>query len=58
MITAAENPDGSVAVVILNPNREVKSIKLSYKSHSYGIHINEQAIQTIILTENNQHGEQ
>jgi glucosylceramidase len=56
MITAAENPDGSLAIVILNANKEAKSIKLSLNKQAFDIQINKQAIQTIILTENSQHG--
>ncbi len=49
LVTAAKNPDGSIAVVVLNQNKEVKSFSLSLNNISRKIQINGQAIQTIIL---------
>ncbi len=49
MITAAQNPDGSIAVVILNINSESKNIKLSLGDRSVEVQINPQAIQTIMV---------
>lgn len=49
MVTAAKNPDGSVAVVILNQGQMAKSFKLSLGENSKEITISAQAIQTIII---------
>ncbi|MEI7981466.1 MAG: glycoside hydrolase family 30 protein [Bacteroidota bacterium] len=49
MMTAAQNPDGSIAVVILNMNSESKNIKLSLGDRSVDLQISAQAIQTIIV---------
>jgi glucosylceramidase len=49
MVTAAQNPDGSVAVVILNMNPVSKKIKLSLGNRSAELQISAQAIQTIIV---------
>jgi glucosylceramidase len=49
MITAAQNPDGSIAVVILNMNAESKNIKLSISDRSVEVQISAQAIQTIVI---------
>ncbi len=49
MITAAQNPDGSIAVVILNMNKEPRSINLNLGENSANLQINDQAIQTIII---------
>ena len=50
MITAAKNPDGSIAVVIFNETTNPKDLKLSLKDKSIDITISAQAIQTIITT--------
>lgn len=47
MVTAAQNPDGSIAVVILNQGLVDKSIKLFLGEKSKNISISAQAIQTI-----------
>ncbi|RLD62257.1 MAG: glycosyl hydrolase family 30 [Bacteroidetes bacterium] len=49
MITAAQNPDGSIAVVVLNMNPEQKNIKFSLNESSVDVQISAQAIQTIII---------
>jgi glucosylceramidase len=49
MITAAQNPDGTIAVVILNMNPGSKNIKLSIADRSVEVQISAQAIQTIIV---------
>jgi len=51
MMTAARNPDGSIALVILNMNREIKNINLSLDGRSVDVQINAQAIQTIVIPE-------
>lgn len=50
MMTAAQNPDGSIVVVILNMNLESKNIKLTRGNSSVEVQISAQAIQTIIIT--------
>lgn len=47
MATAAENPDGSIAVVLFNESKTPKSISLSIKEKTVEISIDAQAIQTI-----------
>jgi len=49
MVTAAKNPDGSIAVVIFNEGKEGKGFKLSLGSLSKEITIKPQAIQTILI---------
>ena len=49
MMTAAQNPDGSIAVVILNMKEEAKNMKISLGDRSVNIQINAQALQTIII---------
>ena len=49
MTTAALNPDGSIAVVILNMNPTSKNIKLSSANRSVEVQISARAIQTIVV---------
>lgn len=49
LVTAAENPDGSIAVVILNQEADAKSITISLGDRNTEIHIDDQAIQTVII---------
>ena len=49
MITAALNPDGSIAVVILNMNSGSKNIYLSLGDRLTELQISAQAIQTIVV---------
>ncbi|MBE0662892.1 MAG: glycoside hydrolase family 30 protein [Bacteroidales bacterium] len=49
MVTAAQNPDGSIAVVIFNPNEEEKGIKLSLQEKSMDFAISGKAVQTILI---------
>ena len=49
MVTAAQNPDGTIAVVILNQAPAPKSITLSLGDKTTAISINGQAIQTIMI---------
>ncbi len=49
MVTAAKNPDGSIAVVILNMKDEAKSIKLTLEGKSTDISISAKALQTVII---------
>ena len=49
MITAAENTDGSIAVVIFNPEEKEKNIEVSVNNQKINTKISAQALQTIIL---------
>lgn len=49
MVTAAENPDGSIAVVVFNEGYEAKSFELTVQGAKKHITINPQAIQTITI---------
>ncbi len=49
MVTAAQNPDGSIAVVILNQEAVAKNFNLSLNESAIDIKISGQAIQTIII---------
>lgn len=49
MVTAAQNPSGSIAVVLFNEGVEAKSIKLSLGEKNIEIPISAQAIQTILI---------
>ena len=53
MITAAQNPDQSIAIVVLNMNTEAKSMKFNLGESSFDVNINAQAIQTIIVSSQN-----
>lgn len=48
-VTAAENPDGSIAVVVFNEGNTAKNFVLCLREQTKEIHINAQALQTIIL---------
>ena len=50
LATAAQNPDGSLAVVLLNQNEDAKQVKLSLDKKETTISIGSKAIQTIIIT--------
>ena len=50
MITAAENSDGSIAVVIFNEKAATKNIQLTLNDKSVHVNIQGQAIQTIVIT--------
>ena len=49
MAAAAQNPDGSIAVVVFNEGKTDKSFSLSLGDKSVVVKINKQAIQTIII---------
>ena len=49
LVTAAINPDGSIAVVVFNPTENEKTIELSLKEQSTPIAISAQAIQTMVV---------
>lgn len=48
-VTAAKNPDGSIAVVVFNEGKESKDFMLSLTEDSVKVSISAQAIQTIII---------
>ena len=48
-VTAAQNPDGSIAIVVFNPTDEAKSFKVELKEESTIVQISPQAIQTILI---------
>jgi len=50
MVTAAKNPDGTIAVVVLNQSTESKNFKLVLEDKSQNVTISPQAIQTIIIS--------
>ncbi len=49
MVTAAKNPDGSIAVVVFNQGTDAKNFNISLNESSTAIQISGQAIQTIII---------
>jgi len=49
MVTAAKNPDGTIAVVIFNQGSEAEKFKLSLNESTIDIQISGQAIQTVMI---------
>jgi glucosylceramidase len=49
MITAAQNPDGSVAVVLFNPTEKEKTFSISLNKKTVNAVISAKAIQTIVI---------
>lgn len=49
LTTACENPDGSIAVVVFNPDVADKDFNLSLREKSTKVKISAQAIQTILI---------
>tara|TARA_R110002073_G_scaffold336440_1_gene533348 strand:- start:2731 stop:4212 length:1482 start_codon:yes stop_codon:yes gene_type:complete len=49
MVTAAKNPDGTIAVVVLNQSTEAKNFNISIGDKNTNISISPKAIQTITL---------
>jgi glucosylceramidase len=49
MVTAAKNPDGSIAVIVFNESLSAKSFKLYLGGQSKSIAIDAQTIQTILI---------
>jgi len=52
MVTAAQNPDGTVAVVILNMNSEARNFELLLAKKSVKVSISAHAIQTVLINTN------
>ena len=50
MVTSAKNPDGSIAVIVFNQNKDSKSFMLSLGDNKVSIQIAAQAIQTIVIS--------
>lgn len=50
LLTAARNPDGSIAVVILNPTEAEKEVSLVLGDRKTAFSIEGQAIQTVVLS--------
>ncbi|NBC57609.1 MAG: glycosyl hydrolase family 30 [Bacteroidetes bacterium] len=48
-VTAAQNPDGSIAVIVFNPTEEEKVFNLEHNKIKKTISISPQALQTLIL---------
>ena len=48
-VTAAKNPDGTIAVVVFNPTEERKQFSIHLEERNNEISIDKQAIQTIII---------
>ncbi|MEM6723373.1 MAG: glycoside hydrolase family 30 protein [Bacteroidota bacterium] len=53
MVTAAENPDGSIAAVVFNPGEESRTIQLQLNERSTSFSISPKAIQTIVIQNKN-----
>ena len=51
-VTAAQNLDGSIAVVIFNPTNNAKHIEITQGELSEKISISQQAIQTVLIANN------
>lgn len=49
LVTAAQNPDGSIAVVVFNPTESMKHFALVLGESSSNISISQKAIQTILV---------
>jgi glucosylceramidase len=52
-VTAAKNPDGSIAVVLFNEGKTPKLFNLVLNEQTVTININAQALQTVMVTINN-----
>lgn len=49
MVTAAQNPDGSVAVIVFNPTETEKSFSIALQNQNIKATISAKAIQTIVI---------
>jgi len=50
MVTAAQNTDGTIAVVVLNMNEEQKNINIKLGDKTANMQISAKAIQTIVVS--------
>jgi len=48
-VTAAQNKDGSIAVIVFNEGKKAKSFTLKFKEKEIAINIDQQALQTILI---------
>ena len=48
-ITAAQNPDGSIAVVVFNPTNDKQYYSLNLRGQTKDLSINQSALQTIVI---------
>ncbi|UOY06642.1 glycosyl hydrolase family 30 [Muricauda sp. SCSIO 64092] len=53
LVTAAKNPDGTIAVVLLNMDTDPKNVELSMDGRSQQVEISSQAIQTLLVKQLN-----
>lgn len=53
LVTAAKNPDGTIAVVVLNMDTDPKNVELSMEGRSKQLKISPQAIQTLLVKQLN-----
>jgi len=53
MVTAAKNPDGSIAVVIFNEGMEDKSYELRFRESVININLGAQTLQTVMIPTQN-----
>jgi glucosylceramidase len=49
MVTAAQNTDGSIVLIVFNPTQQSKNIELNLQQQQVPFQISAQAIQTILL---------
>jgi glucosylceramidase len=49
-VTAAQNPDGTIAVVVFNPGETAKDFEIELNDRSASVQISAKAIQTIVIT--------
>ncbi len=49
MVTAAQNPDGSTAVLVFNPTKEAKQFQLQMGAQTKAVAISAQALQTVLV---------
>jgi glucosylceramidase len=49
MVTAAQNPDGTVAVVVFNPGEEEREVHIKINGTQVSSKISAKAIQTIVI---------
>jgi glucosylceramidase len=50
MVTAARNPDGSIAVVVFNPEAESKGLRLRLANQTLDFSIAAKAVQTVVIS--------
>jgi glucosylceramidase len=49
-VTAAQNPDGTIAVVVFNEEKQPKQFRLNLGDKQANVEISGQAIQTIVIS--------